>query len=241
YIFNQDISSWNTAAVTKMSLMFCDTKAFNQNIGSWNTAAVTNMTGMFAGASAFNQNIGSWNTATVTNMTDMFAGASAFNQSLANWDISAATNMDNFLEGCGMSTTNYDATLIGWNASNQNPVATTFGAAGLKYCNGAAARANLIAKANLTPQGDILDCRTLPLHLLSFTCATQAGYNQLQWKTADEVNTKVFKLEKSSDGHNFTSVTAIQAAGVSAHTYRYDDASSNGTVYYRLKMIDIDG
>ena len=239
--FNQNIGSWNTAAVTSMGSMFLGTSAFNQDISNWNTGAVVDMQFMFYQASAFNQDIGHWNTGAVFRMGGMFYQATAFNQSLANWNINAATDMSNFLEGCGMSTTNYDATLIGWNASNQNPVATTFGAAGLKYCNGAAARANLIAKANLTPQGDILDCRTLPLHLLSFTCATQAGYNQLQWKTADEVNTKVFKLEKSSDGHNFTSVTAIQAAGVSAHTYRYDDASSNGTVYYRLKMIDIDG
>ena len=46
--------------------------AFNQDIGSWNTAAVTNMSSMFRSASAFNQNIGSWNTAAVTSINHMF-------------------------------------------------------------------------------------------------------------------------------------------------------------------------
>ena len=45
-----------------MKVMFVEATAFNQNIGSWNTAAVTDMVGMFAFATAFNQNIGSWNT-----------------------------------------------------------------------------------------------------------------------------------------------------------------------------------
>jgi len=176
-------------------------------------------------------------------MSYMFYQASAFNQSLPVWDINAATNMGHFLDNCGMSIANYDATLIGWNASGQNPVATSFGAANLKYCNGAGARSNLIATANLTPTGDgeASGCGALPLHLLSFTCTKQTGYNQLQWQTAGEVNTKSFDIEKSRDGINFTAITSVPAAGVGAHAYGYDDASSNGTVYYRLKMIDIDG
>ena len=71
-----------------MVSMFRAAYAFNQNIGSWNAAAVTNMQDMFQLASAFNQNIGSWNTAVVANMRGMFHAASAFNQTLTGWCVS---------------------------------------------------------------------------------------------------------------------------------------------------------
>ena len=55
--FNQNISSWNTAAVTKTESMFQDASAFNQPLthsgNSWNLANVTNMTNMFNGATGF--------------------------------------------------------------------------------------------------------------------------------------------------------------------------------------------
>ena len=46
--------------------------AFNQDLSSWNTAAVTNMQDLFYGATAFNGNISSWNTAAVTIMQICF-------------------------------------------------------------------------------------------------------------------------------------------------------------------------
>lgn len=39
----------------------------NQNIGSWNTAAVTNMSDAFRSCTLFNGNISGWNVAAVTN------------------------------------------------------------------------------------------------------------------------------------------------------------------------------
>ena len=91
-IFNEDISNWNTSAVTNMTGMFINT-IFNQPIGNWNTSAVTNMSYMFESAYAFNQPIGNWNTSSVTNMRYMFAGAYEFNQPIGNWNTSAVTDM----------------------------------------------------------------------------------------------------------------------------------------------------
>ena len=65
---------------------------FNQNIGSWNTAAVAGMSYMFNGASAFNQDIGNWDTTAATNMSNMFNGASAFNQDLSVWCVSGISS-----------------------------------------------------------------------------------------------------------------------------------------------------
>merc|ERR1712216_574562 len=53
--FNQDVSKWNTGAVTDMSYMFYEASAFNQDVSKWNTGVVTTMRQMFRDASAFKQ------------------------------------------------------------------------------------------------------------------------------------------------------------------------------------------
>ena len=62
--------------------MFNGLDAFNQNIGSWNTAAVTTMKICLWYALVFDQDIASWNTAAVTNMESMFNDATVFNQDI---------------------------------------------------------------------------------------------------------------------------------------------------------------
>ena len=82
----------------------------------------------------------------------------------------------------------------------------------------------------------------LPLRLISFTGTQEANKNNLKWQTADEVNTKSFELESSRDGRNFQKVATIDAASTGNNSYDYTDTNAyKGILYYRLKMIDIDG
>lgn len=82
----------------------------------------------------------------------------------------------------------------------------------------------------------------LPLTLLGFSGSSQAGYNQLQWQTAGEVNTQQFGLESSSDGIHFNATATVNAAGSGNNKYSYQDKTVyKGKVFYRLKMTDIDG
>lgn len=82
----------------------------------------------------------------------------------------------------------------------------------------------------------------LPLQLVSFTGASQGAFNQLQWQTAQEVNTRAFDVEASKDGISFAKVTSIAASGSGNHSYAARDAAATGArTYYRLKMIDADG
>ena len=90
--FNQDISSWNTAAVTDMYQMFGRASSFNKDISSWNTAAVTNMYQMFQHASSFNKDISSWNTAAVTDWSGMFYNATAWLASFHRVDGTSSTD-----------------------------------------------------------------------------------------------------------------------------------------------------
>jgi surface protein len=111
--FNQDISRWDTSNVVTMSGMFQGTN-FNQPIVGWNTGKVTDMTLMFA-SSDFNQPIVNWDTSSVTSMYGMFSNSN-FDQDISGWDIGNVLNMDIMFNGVVLSTSNYDALLLGWSS-----------------------------------------------------------------------------------------------------------------------------
>jgi uncharacterized delta-60 repeat protein len=84
----------------------------------------------------------------------------------------------------------------------------------------------------------------LPIQLLSFTASVQNTSVLLQWKTTAEQNTSHFIIEKSNDGTNFRSIGTVNAAGNSStvKNYSFTDISMlTGTVFYRLKTIDMNG
>jgi surface protein len=150
--FNQDISGWNVSSVTNMQSMFYNATSFNQDISSWDVSSVTNMLFMFRFASSFNQNIGSWDVSSVQAMQNMFdsaVGMSATNLgAVKDWTITALTYGNNFQAFCtnSMSTSDYDALLIAWEAqAPNNNVTIHFNAA--KYTAGGAAEA---ARTSLT-------------------------------------------------------------------------------------------
>ncbi|CAE7252257.1 unnamed protein product [Symbiodinium sp. CCMP2592] len=120
--FNEDISMWDTSAVTDMTDMFSRAAAFNQDIGRWDTSRVTSMDRMFRGAIAFNQDIGSWDTSRVTSMDSMFRGASSFNQDIGSWDTSRVTNM----EGLFDSAVAFNQDIGSWDTSRVTSMARMF-------------------------------------------------------------------------------------------------------------------
>lgn len=83
----------------------------------------------------------------------------------------------------------------------------------------------------------------LPLRLIDFSGKINNQSVQLQWKTADEVNTDHFVAEHSTDGLSFSPIGTIKAAGSShqQQQYHFVHTSPNaGVNYYRLKMTDVD-
>jgi surface protein len=82
--------------------MFNGASAFNQDLSGWNTGAVTSMQFMFNGASAFNQDLSDWNTGSVTNMGCMFQEALAFNQTLC-WSLKQGAETTDMFHGSGGS------------------------------------------------------------------------------------------------------------------------------------------
>jgi surface protein len=168
--FNQDIGRWNTANVKEMRSMFTSAISFNQDISAWDVGNVTNMMSMFGdvsgpspvpytGATSFNQDISAWDVSNVTVMLFMFNEATSFNQNLGAWNVSNVTNMSQMLNFSGLSKDNYDSMLIEWSEQDvQSNV--PFGAQGVNYCNGEAARQSLIDNKNWTIEDAGLDCST---------------------------------------------------------------------------------
>jgi len=91
---------------------------------------------------------------------------------------------------------------------------------------------------------------TLPLDLLTFTGQLQNNNSVLlNWKTENEINTSYFVVERSADGIRFNGIGNVTANGRnntgSSFNYSLTDYDainqSSQRLYYRLKMVDIDG
>src|SRR5690606_11423712 len=110
---------------------------------------------------AFNQDIGDWDVSNVQFMDGTFRNAVAFNQDLGDWNIINVETLRDAFNGSGLSTANYDATLIGWAAQSGLQQDVPLGANGLKFCNGAEARQSLIDDYGWNITGDAPACASM--------------------------------------------------------------------------------
>jgi hypothetical protein len=85
----------------------------------------------------------------------------------------------------------------------------------------------------------------LPLTLLNFTGTKNNSSVLLTWKTANEINTSHFAVQRSLDAVDFTDIKIVPAtSGSVTKTYSFTDnvaAIKAPKIYYRLKMVDKDG
>ena len=100
------------------------------------------------------------------------------------------------------------------------------------------------SNASLMPAWQFSGCDPLPVDLLIFTATKKNGTVVLDWATASEQNNSKFIIERSSDGINWPSIGEVIGVGntKSISNYSFTDANPlDGTSYYRLLQIDIDG
>ena len=84
----------------------------------------------------------------------------------------------------------------------------------------------------------------LPATGMQLNAALSGNDVQLNWKTASEINTKEFQIERSSDGVNFSVIGTKAAMGNSVveSNYAHTDLNMQAPVYYyRLRLLDEDG
>lgn len=99
-----------------------------------------------------------------------------------------------------------------------------------------ASRFELIIGNNLT---------ALPVKLTNFTASRVSNQSKLSWKTASEVNSEAFIIERSIDAERYEAIGVVAAKGNSAVGIDYHFTDLNPAFgqnnYYRLKMVDRGG
>lgn len=84
-------------------------------------------------------------------------------------------------------------------------------------------------------------CSSLPADLISFTGKYQSGSVLLNWNIANADHFSKFEVERSYDGRNFsTSGTVDYIPGLNGYAFN-ETATMSGDIYYRLKMVDLNG
>ena len=86
----------------------------------------------------------------------------------------------------------------------------------------------------------------LPVTIVNFSAAYSNNLVALKWTTTSEKNASHFIIERSFDGVDYADAAMLFAAGNSdiSNNYSFNDkvpAGNSGTLYYRLKMVDMDG
>ena len=146
---NSSLNGWNVSNVQRFNGMFRNTP-FNQDISNWNMSSATRVDQMFFDVTAFNQNIGGWVLSNCTNMGYLLFNCDAFDQDISGWDINQVSTFTSFMQSAtGLSTANYDALLIAWDAQGAMSYSGTVNFGGSTYTLGGAAetaRTSLISK-----------------------------------------------------------------------------------------------
>lgn len=88
-----------------------------------------------------------------------------------------------------------------------------------------------------------ISASALPVGLEYFKGEKSGKLVHLTWKTATEQNTRLFDIERSNNGINYSSIGTVAATNnATGSTYAFDDKNYSGSViYYRLKQVDQDG
>jgi uncharacterized protein (TIGR02145 family) len=85
---------------------------------------------------------------------------------------------------------------------------------------------------------------TLPVELTSFTALSLNNAVSIKWKTATEINSASFDIERRVNNDTWLRIASVKASGNSTTPkyYSYTDNKVNsGTFSYRLKMVDYNG
>lgn len=81
----------------------------------------------------------------------------------------------------------------------------------------------------------------VPVTITAFSATKQKETILLKWDATYETNFKLYEIERSIDGNNYLKIGTIEGKNLGNYYFLDNNLPSQAIVYYRLKMIDIDG
>ncbi|MEP7258575.1 MAG: T9SS type A sorting domain-containing protein [Flavitalea sp.] len=141
-----------------------------------------------------------------------------------------------------MNVNNYYFNWSNYNGNNKSYTTTNnkmnCGASGKNDCSAP----TVYGPSTLSASG-VASSATLPVKLSAFAVKMTGSAVAIAWTSDMEVNFDRYEIERSLDGITWSTVGTVKSNGngstVSVYSFT-DNLKVNGTVSYRLKMIDID-
>lgn len=81
----------------------------------------------------------------------------------------------------------------------------------------------------------------LPVTITDFTAQKNNEFVLLKWYATFETSFKKYEIERSTDGISFYKIGEIAGSNLANYSFTDNNLPNANTVFYRLKMIDIDG
>ncbi len=81
----------------------------------------------------------------------------------------------------------------------------------------------------------------LPVTIVDFTAEKHDNFVLLKWYATYETNFKSYEIESSTDGIHFEKIGAVAGRNLANYSFTDDVLPPANRVYYRIKMVDIDG
>lgn len=236
-----------SCATTAPTMSFSVSSQLNSLFGVGYTIVIPGTPETYDGytymATTMNLQIGSSN-ATLADQQEVLIGTVTFSNGMPSCDIYSPSFEDGGVTGADYDLINasitgsYGGSLDG--AGDFSPVDGSgpyYSSAG-NSTTGTSNAGNTLFASTTSPV-------SLPLTLLNFTAVPDGKDVLLQWKTAEEVQTSEFIIERSRDGNSYAQLgNPVPAAGNSSAALSYsakDDDPFNGVNYYRLRMVNQDG
>ncbi|MGJ8738979.1 BspA family leucine-rich repeat surface protein [Zobellia laminariae] len=219
--------------VTSFRRMFVNATSMNEDISGWDTNDVLDMSYMFLNADSFNQDISSWDTSNVNSMSHMFLDANSFNQDLSSFNISNTKDLSKMFSGSGLSSLNYDKTLIGWAQQEGLTQYITLDATNITYCTSEDARQQLIDIYDWTINDGGISCDDSDMSLTSIN-AKGSIINTTTLTPNPVIAETILSFEKPVQ---LTEINIFDVSGRLVHSYSGSAVSDDGAYLLNVEEL----